>query len=153
MLQKSIEKTKQYLEREGINPSYQRLKIYEHLSHSHAHPTADAIYHHLVREIPTLSKTTIYNTLNLFQAKGIINGITIDENEVRYDADMSPHAHFKCISCGSIFDVRVTCTHFSPGYGGEPSRACFDCNHQITERHIYLKGICSDCLARSSSAV
>ena len=53
----------------------------------------DMIYQELVRNIPTLSKTTVYNTLNLF-LKRIAVMITIDENETRYDADTSLHGHF-----------------------------------------------------------
>jgi Fur family peroxide stress response transcriptional regulator len=139
----SIEHTKQYLESVGIHPSFQRLKIFELLSDTKTHPTAESIYSELVQEIPTLSKTTIYNTLNLFQSKGIVHGITIDVNEVRYDANTSPHAHFKCDRCHRIFDVRISC---SCDNGIEPPRECFDCSHLIKERHVYLKGICSDCL-------
>jgi Fur family peroxide stress response transcriptional regulator len=46
-----------------------------------------------MEEIPTLSKTTLYNTLNLFTERGIINMLNLEENESRYDADISLHAH------------------------------------------------------------
>ncbi len=63
------------------------------------------IYEDLIEEIPTLSKMTIYNTMKSFVDKNLIRLITIEENETRYDADMSPHGHFKCKSCGIIQDV------------------------------------------------
>ncbi len=40
------------------------------------------IYRELLDEIPTLSKTTLYNTLNLFVERGIINMLNLEENEI-----------------------------------------------------------------------
>ena len=132
-----IEKARRDLVKAGINPSIQRLKIFALLYRVHSHPTADTIHCRLIKEIPTLSKTTIYNTLGLFQRKGLVKGITIDENEVRYDADMSPHAHFKCEQCGCILDVPIDFHTLCD---------CMNCNHRINEHHIYLKGVCRECV-------
>ncbi len=133
----SIEAVKEYLIDKGINPSFQRLKIYEYLAKTIAHPTVDMIFTELAKEIPTLSKTTIYNTLNLFQNRGIVSGLTIDSNEIRYDPDPMVHAHFKCLKCGSIFDIPI-----------EPSYADMFIaeEHEVKERHYYLKGTCKNCL-------
>lgn len=132
----SIDSIKNLLSEKGINPSFQRLKIYEFLVMNRCHPTVDMIYNELIKEIPTLSKTTIYNTLNLFQNKGIIIGLTIDENEVRYEPDLNPHAHFKCTLCNCIYDIPI-----------ELPQTDVDLieGHKITERHLYLKGICRCC--------
>lgn len=137
----SIENAKTFLTDVGINPSYQRLRILEYLINNRCHPTVDMIYNELIHEIPTLSKTTIYNTLNLFQKRGIILGLTIDENEVRYESNIVPHAHFKCEKCGEIFDVHLYCPILSRGYVY---------NHKIHEGHLYLKGICKDCMSHNT---
>lgn len=133
----SIEKAKTFLTEVGINPSYQRLRILDYLSNNLCHPTVDMIYSELIREIPTLSKTTIYNTLNLFQKRGIILGLTIDESEVRYESNVVPHAHFKCERCGEIIDVHVCHPILTKGFVN---------NHKIHEGHLYLKGVCKDCM-------
>lgn len=133
----SIGALKEFLINEGIHPSYQRLRIYEYLAKNSSHPTVEAIYNSLLKEIPTLSKTTVYNTLNLFHQKGIVCGLTIDENETRYDANTTPHAHFKCMKCGHIIDIEIVGTFIEKG---------FVCSHTVQERHIYLKGICSNCM-------
>jgi len=133
----SIGSLKDFLVNEGIHPSYQRLRIYEYLEQNNSHPTVDIIYNSLLSEIPTLSKTTVYNTLNLFHEKGIVRGLTIDENEIRYDANTRPHAHFKCVKCGRIFDIEIDSKFFANS---------FVCHHKVNERQLYLKGICSDCM-------
>jgi len=69
------------------------------------HPTVEEIYLALNPSIPTLSKTTVYNTLNLFSEKGAVQVLTIDDKNARYDADVSKHGHFYCRSCGKVHDV------------------------------------------------
>jgi len=48
----------------------------------------------------------VYNTLSLFEKKNIAGRINIDENEIRFDLNTDNHAHFKCISCKKIFDIK-----------------------------------------------
>lgn len=125
-----------YLKQNGIKPSYQRIKIYEFLMGTKAHPTVDVIYKALVKDIPTLSKTTVYNTLNLFIENRIAQLITIEENETRYDADTSLHGHFKCTACGHVLDFHVDRELLNPveleGY-------------KVEEQHLYFKGLCAEC--------
>ena len=101
---KNIGKVDVYLSEHGIKPSYQRIKVFDYIIRNKNHPTVDNIYKELVGEIPTLSKTTVYNTLKLFQEKGIVLVINIEDNETRFDADLSNHGHFKCKKCGKIYD-------------------------------------------------
>ena len=96
----------------------------------------DMIYQELVRNIPTLSKTTVYNTLNLFLEKGIAVMITIDENETRYDADTSLHGHFRCNGCEEIYDLRLDTSALEWESLDE---------FEISESHLYFKGLCPRC--------
>ncbi len=126
----------------GIQPSHHRIKIYEYLLNHHTHPTVDMIYKEISKEIPTLSRTTVYNTLSIFLEKGLISSITIDENEVRYDYNTTPHAHFKCIKCGNIYDIPLDTKLFKKKTIK---------GHKIIEQHIYFKGICKNCLKKMQS--
>ena len=94
-----------YLMQFAIRPSVQRTAVMEYLMNHKTHPTVDEIYMALSPGIPTLSKTTVYNTLNLFIDKGAVQMLTIDEKNARYDADTSRHAHFYCNSCGKVTDL------------------------------------------------
>lgn len=128
-----------YLASKGIKPSYQRIRILEYLINHKTHPTVDEIYKNLVKEIPTLSKTTVYNTLNLFVDKNIVAPITIEENEIRFDADTSLHGHFKCEKCKKIYDFSI-----------DLAKTCIDGinNFIVNERHVYFKGICNECIEK-----
>jgi Fe2+ or Zn2+ uptake regulation protein len=98
---------KNKLQEFGIRPSVYRIAILEHLMRYPLHPTADMIFNDLDDAIPTLSKTTVYNTLNLFLEQGLIQSLSIDEKNERYDVNLSKHAHFKCKGCESIRDLVI----------------------------------------------
>jgi len=129
--------TSDYLKQHGIKPSLQRIKIYEYLSKNKNHPTVEKIYNDLIKEMPTLSKTTVYNTFSLFMKNNIVTMITIEENETRYDADTKFHGHFKCTDCGEVYDFEIEDIKLQDGTLK---------GFQIDEKHLYFKGKCKSCL-------
>ncbi len=106
-------KAKERLESYGIKPSLQRMAVMEYLMTHRTHPTAEMIFTDLYPHIPTLSKATVYNTLNLLVERGAIRHITIEEKNARFDACMLPHIHFRCKTCGTILDIDVE-SHWIP---------------------------------------
>ncbi len=128
-----------HLSTNNIKPSVQRIKIFEYLHENREHPTVDIIYKDLVGVIPTLSKTTVYNTLKLFVDNGITSTFTIDGNEARYDAIMEDHAHFKCKLCSNVYDVEIEALKLKFSKLND---------FQIDDTNIYLKGICNKCLTQ-----
>lgn len=128
----------EYLLSYQIKPSVQRIAIMDYLFHHRTHPTIDEIYMALNKQIPTLSKTTVYNTLKLFVEQGAATMLTIDERNVCFDADTTPHAHFQCKCCGKIYDLPLT----TPLSASAPfTEQGFD----IEETHLYYKGLCNEC--------
>lgn len=133
MLMKDVE---QILKQKGIKPSHHRMRVLSYMLEKKNHPTADMIFMDLVGEIPTLSKTTVYNTLNLFLENGVVILISINENEARYDADTTLHGHFKCLSCQQIYDIRL------PLFSIDAQTLD---GYEVSDTQIYFKGICPDC--------
>jgi Fur family transcriptional regulator, peroxide stress response regulator len=132
-----MENIKDYLTSNNIRPSYPRLKIFEYLDSKKSHPTVDEIYTALYEEIPTLSKTTVYNTLKLFLREGIVKVITIEDGEARYDSDTSVHGHFKCLNCGAVHDFEVDLPDDRiKGLEG----------FEVEKREFYYFGKCKKCL-------
>lgn len=123
----------------NIKPSVQRIAIMEYLLAHRTHPSADEIYTALSPSMPTLSKTTVYNTLKLFAEQGAALMLTIDERNANFDADTSMHAHFLCKRCGHIYDL--CCTDSSKQVEIQDMDG-----HQVSEVHYYYKGICKKCL-------
>ena len=125
-----------YLSERGVKPSFQRIKILDYLVHHKTHPTVNDIYLSLIEVIPTLSKTTVYNTLNLLMEHNIVNEVLVEENEVRYEFTEGLHGHFKCEKCGQLTDVPIKID-----LAAIPDLKKFS----ITQQHIFFKGICSHC--------
>ena len=96
-----------FLRNKDIRPSNIRLKVLKYLLNNITHPTVDDIYNRLSNEIPTLSRTSIYNTMKLFKEKGVVNELSLNEKEIRYDINTNFHGHFKCEKCGMIYDFPV----------------------------------------------
>ena len=101
----ALSQTHNYLIQHSIKPSVQRAAIMAYLMANKTHPTVDEIYSALSPEMPTLSKTTVYNTLALFAERGAIRILTLDEKNARYDIDISAHAHLICRKCGKVYDL------------------------------------------------
>ena len=129
---------KEYLLAYGIKPSVQRMGIISFLLHNRIHPTVDDIYNVLIDEIPTLSRTTIYNTLKLFVESGAVLALSIDEKNVRYDIDTTAHAHFRCLGCDCVYDIPIENRDqfYLDGIG----------TLKITETHLYYRGYCEKCV-------
>lgn len=118
-----------------LKSSEQRLMILEYLSHAEFHPTADEIFRAMNREKPVLSRATVYNTLNSFVEKGVIQALDLRDNETRYDFKTEAHGHFRCNRCGSIYniDLPISLTELDlPGF-------------TIEEQSFNFRGICPSC--------
>lgn len=136
-----MENISMYLSGYGIRPSVQRIAIMRYLLKNFTHPTADEVFESLRKHIPTLSKTTVYNTLKLFVENGAALYIGIDEKNARFDGVVTPHAHFRCNTCGCIIDIPMSADLLIPkGFNGE-----------IHETYFYFKGFCEKCKSKKSS--
>ncbi|MDR3366677.1 MAG: transcriptional repressor [Prevotellaceae bacterium] len=130
------------LEQFGVKPSLQRIAIMGYLMDNFVHPTVDTVFSGLSASIPTLSKTTVYNTLKLLARQGAVLELNIDDKNLRYDANIFRHAHFRCKQCGSVHDVPVgSFEALNVKSAGELV---------ITESQLYYKGYCGRCKAEAN---
>ena len=128
-----------YLLDNGVKPSIVRVMIYDYLKGTTSHPTVDDIYKELHPKVPTLSKTTVYNTVKLFVANGLIKALSIDGTQIRYDADIGHHGHFKCNSCRKVYDFKIDA---DAEYGLD--------GFKVGTREIFYTGECNHCLLKNN---
>lgn len=126
----------------GINPSVQRIAIMNYLLTTCSHPTAEDVYTALSEAMPTLSRTTVYNTLRLFAEHGAARMLTIDERKVCFDGQMHPHAHFLCRRCNALYDMPLP-ENVEP----EPKLTVPE-GYEVEEVHYYYRGLCRKCRDR-----
>ncbi|MCC8071191.1 MAG: transcriptional repressor [Bacteroidales bacterium] len=123
----------------GIKPSPQRVAILGYVMSHLTHPTVDEIFQALSVEYPTLSRTTVYNTLWLMAERGVIESLDIERNNARFDYACEPHGHFRCQRCGRIFDVPLL----------EASTTLPQGLH-VEKVNVYYKGLCNDCFTATN---
>ncbi len=75
------------------------------LMNTTSHPTADAIYEDVRKDIPNISLGTVYRNLRQMKERGDIVELDFCGHLSRYDGNNSPHYHFVCERCGEVFDI------------------------------------------------
>ncbi len=140
MIVKNFGKIHKHLIDHSIRPSLQRVSVMGYLMEYKSHPTVEEIYNALSPRIPTLSKTTVYNTLHLFVQKGAALELTIDGKNARYDANTNDHAHFYCRDCEKVYDM----FDLEPRKYELPQINGF----AIDAVEISYHGVCPECLSK-----
>jgi len=90
--------------RQGVKATHQRTEILRELAGSKEHPDAETIHARVQQRIPAISVDTVYRTLKLLEAKGVIARVGSMRDRTRFDANMDRHHHFVCTECGRIGD-------------------------------------------------
>ncbi|HSB03943.1 MAG TPA: transcriptional repressor, partial [Thermodesulfobacteriota bacterium] len=89
----------------GLKVTPQRQAVLKLLKANRTHPSAENIYHEIIKDYPGISFATVYNTLSKLAEAGEIQELDIDPNKKRFDPCLSRHCHFYCRVCKKIYDV------------------------------------------------
>jgi len=95
----------QLLERHGIQPSAQRVAVAAFVLQTDRHPSADQVLATVRATLPVLSRATVYNTLNILVARGLLRQLTIAGGRVVFDPRLEAHHHFVDDDSGDISDL------------------------------------------------
>ena len=123
----------------GLSITPQRVAIFKELTASSEHPSAVTIYNKVRRYFPNISLDTVNRTLLTFRDIGLARVVESSGDPKRFDPNLEPHHHFRCINCGKIVDFQ---------------NALFDALKvppEITEKFVvrdkivHLEGFCDQC--------
>jgi Fe2+ or Zn2+ uptake regulation protein len=89
----------------GIQPTPQRIAVVDFVFETKAHPSADMILDSVRRACPTISRATVYNTLNLLVEKGLLRTQILKEGTIIFDPNISRHHHFVDEESGKVYDI------------------------------------------------
>jgi Fur family peroxide stress response transcriptional regulator len=132
-----MESLQNSIKSKGLRLSHPRLRIVQALSERTDHPTARQLFEVLAEEIPSLSKTTVYNTLSVLIAKGLVSPVKAPEGNMRYEFAKDEHCHFFCARCKRIIDTEFVCNH---------SHVLELHGHKVHSLQGCFEGICKECL-------
>ena len=117
----------------------QRVSILRVLRNNRTHPTADWIYEEVKKEIPNISKGTVYRNLQVLQEAGAVSELNLNGTLSRYEAKQDSHYHFRCEQCGRIYDLDEPVNKELDKRVAK--RTGFTVSHHQTE----FRGFCKDC--------
>lgn len=105
------------------------------------HPTADEVYQAVRRQLPSVSKATVYRTLNKLVDAGQATCVIAGTGAERFDYRTDEHCHVACIECGKVEDVCAGA--FDDGVNRKAVAAA--CGYEILGHNLVFDGICPAC--------
>ena len=89
----------------GLKATGPRLMILAALEQNRSHPTAEQLYETLRPDYPSLSLSTVYQTLDAFLRTGLCRRVSASGDRLRIDGTPQDHDHAICYACGTVFDI------------------------------------------------
>ena len=96
------------------------------------HPTAEEVLEHARRKCPTVSRATVYNTLNLLVERRLLKTQVLREGTTVFDPNMTQHHHFIDEKTGAVYDIPWGALEVS----GKEALAGFD----IRDYQVIMRG-------------
>jgi len=107
-----VQNLNQRLIQAGVRPTAQRLRIASLLLSRAQHLSAEQVLAGLRTQGMRVSKATIYNTLNLFAASGLIRQLSVGNDRCWFDSNTDAHYHFHDVETGALMDLSLRDVEF-----------------------------------------
>ena len=141
-MQQPVDQIVNTLREKGLRVTPQRFAVYSNLLNRADHPTAEQILGDLNQDAPTSSQATVYSSLQALRDVGLVREVLLEEGICRYDANVGPHHHFRCQSCGAIEDIaweqfqNISLNKLRPGL-------------KVEDYEVTVRGQCENCTPKS----
>jgi Fe2+ or Zn2+ uptake regulation protein len=117
----------------------QRRAILAIIEDHRGHLGADEIYYLARREVPRLSLSTVYRTLDLLKGLDLVSELHLAGDHYRYEAQSGEHQHLVCVSCGQVIEFQ--CGYYHTVHEKLASEYGF----RIAGSRVELFGYCEEC--------
>ncbi len=108
---------------------------------ANAHLSAEAVYQRAHLRLPELSRDSVTHDLGELVEAGLL-GLVEGPGARRYDANVSPHHHFRCAECQELRDIPLAGIEVTLREDG----IAFE------RAHVVLEGLCPKCAGRAGAA-
>jgi Fur family transcriptional regulator, peroxide stress response regulator len=117
----------------------QREAILRLMRGTYSHPTANQIYDEVRKEIPNISKGTVYRNFKVLREMGLVSELNFNGTVSRFEAKRESHYHFRCERCDRVFDVD------EPTNKELDRRTAKRTGFKISYHQLEFRGLCHDC--------
>jgi Fe2+ or Zn2+ uptake regulation protein len=125
----------------------QRRAILQTILEHPGHLSADEIHDLARREIPRLSLSTVYRTLDLLKGLDLVSELHLAGNHYRYEAQSSQHQHLVCAGCGKVIEFQ--CAHCA----GMQKKLSTELGFRVTGSRVELFGYCEACARERNNSL
>lgn len=127
----------QLLRAHGLRATAQRRAIYGLFAGiENGHLSAEEVFQRARIQLPELSRATVYNALGELAESGLL-GVVEGPGPRQFDANVSPHHHFRCRNCHTLQDIEPESVELS----------LRDRGFEVEHAHVLLEGLCPRCAA------
>jgi len=117
----------------------QREAIIRLIRTTSAHPTADQIYDAVRKEIPRISKGTVYRNLKALEEDGAVAVLNTNGFQSRYEIKQQSHYHFRCEKCGRVCDID------EPVLSELDEKVARKTGFLVKSHQTEFRGLCKEC--------
>ena len=133
----------------GCRMTLPRRAIFDIVSASSKHLSAEDIYMAVHKKYPGVGLTTVYRTLELLVKTGTLIKYEFGEGRARYEyteGEVKEHAHFICLGCGKVTDCSdINMEKFGLDNISQEISSRYD--FEIKRKRLVFHGLCKACRA------
>jgi len=116
-----------------------RLAVYEALEALGGHRSADEVHAALTARGEHLSRSSVYNTLEVLTRSGLVMAADAGPGRALYEAGDLWHHHAVCRVCGQVSDIECV-------VGAKPCLEASGEWGEVDEAQVIFRGVCRSCL-------
>ncbi|MBI3168626.1 MAG: transcriptional repressor [Chloroflexi bacterium] len=123
----------------GYRMTSQRLAILHVLHHNGGHLSPVEVYEQARTELPSLTETTVYRTLEFLAGNGLVRPALTGSGHLVYEIARHEHHHLVCRNCGNEMEVEH-----------ELLKSMYETlevesGYKLTDSHLTFFGLCPNC--------
>jgi Fe2+ or Zn2+ uptake regulation protein len=131
------------LREQGYRLTPQRLAILNILEQEGGHLSAGEIFERASHQLPGMTETTVYRTLDFLTRNGLAQAAHLGEGRLVYESAERKHHHLICRSCGHTVEIGPDLLEILYAQFKQETGFQIDCGHMT------FFGLCPGCFNKS----
>ena len=139
MVSVTVDELVERLRTAGVRITAPRRMVLRALVEAGSHVTAEELHRRVRDQLPDVSPSSVYRTMDLLAAHGIVEHVHLGHGPAQYHLTDEEHAHLVCNGCHAVVELEPALSRpFA-------KRVAADLGFDLDLRHFALTGWCSVC--------
>ncbi len=140
-MQSAEKKFRRYLAEQNLRYTAERRQIFHEIIRAREHFDADTLLLKIKSKNMSVSRATVYRTLDLLVRLGLLRRTCVGDRSAVYESVVgwARHGHLVCQNCGRVVEFRA------PEIDEALDRVCEEAGFDLRNRCLQLFGYCADC--------